>query len=124
MIIHETLYDLFPPSTFDPALTSPLTHGDFIQYVLIPEVGLRLIMEDRDLVGHRGAVEALRTLRESVRYGVVMFPEEGSKDGEVDSKGEGVADKVFMERAMKRRREQEDEGETLSKRVFKKRNLD
>ncbi|KAF8074673.1 RTC4-like domain-containing protein [Lyophyllum atratum] len=49
VIIHQTLYDLFPPASLDPGLVAPLTPNDFIQRILVPEVGVRLVMEDMGL---------------------------------------------------------------------------
>ncbi|KAI0357987.1 hypothetical protein OH77DRAFT_1374221, partial [Trametes cingulata] len=70
VIIHQTLCDLFPPASFDPAAALPLTPADFIAHVLVPEAALNLIMEDLKL----DRADALKTLRESVEYGVAMFP--------------------------------------------------
>ncbi|KAI0331662.1 hypothetical protein GY45DRAFT_1275558, partial [Cubamyces sp. BRFM 1775] len=79
VIIHQTLCDLFPPASFDPAAALPLTPADFIAHVLVPEAALNLIMEDLNL----SRSDALKTLRDSVEYGVAMFPVdegEGGKD--------------------------------------------
>jgi len=104
---------MFPPDSFDLKLINPFSANDFIQRVLVPEVALRLIMEDRRLKGLAGAEAALLVLRESATYGVTMFPEDSgesmnaSSRGRKDSKTDviGVGDRIVMERAMKRRRE-------------------
>ncbi|OSD04878.1 hypothetical protein PYCCODRAFT_1348475, partial [Trametes coccinea BRFM310] len=77
MIIHQTLCDFFPPASFDPIAALPLTPADFIAHVLVPEAALNLIMEDLDLP--RG--DALKTLRDSVEYGVAMFPVDEGENG-------------------------------------------
>ncbi|RDX48131.1 hypothetical protein OH76DRAFT_1383903 [Lentinus brumalis] len=110
VIIHQTLCDLFPPTGFHPDATLPLTPADFITLVLVPEAAVHLIMEDLSLP--RG--EAIETLRESVEYGVAMFPADdegelagggfGSKSGKL-----GATEKMFMDRARVRRKELEEE---------------
>lgn len=116
MIIHQTLLNMFPLDSFDPATVAPFTANEFIQRILVPEVALRLIMEDRGLKGLMGAETALQVLRDSTAYGVVMFPEdsgEGARrnDHKLDA---GVGDRIVMERARKRRKEIEiEEGGNL-----------
>ncbi|KAH7920529.1 hypothetical protein BV22DRAFT_1133001 [Leucogyrophana mollusca] len=119
VIIHQTLYNLFPPSSFDASLIVPLTPAEFIQRILVPEAALELIMEDlcidRD--------EALVTLRESAQYGVAMFPDTAISEGKVaGAEGEdeemGVADQIVMERARVRRMELEQE-ERIEEEMFK-----
>ena len=132
MIIHQTLYDLFPLHTLDPALTAPLTPNDFIRLILVPEVGLRLIMEDQGLAKDSGIVEAVKILRESANYGVAMFPEDGGEwDGAVaggkagrslhgEDEEMGAADLILMERARRRRKElelEEEEEEIFARKV-------
>lgn len=116
MIIHQTLYNLFPPSSMDPTLIAPLTSGEFIQRILVPEVGVRLIMEDMGLKGAEGMKQGIKVLRESANYGVAMFPEDGGEWGGGESAGKddddmemGVGDLIIMERARKRRKELEEE---------------
>ncbi|KII85748.1 hypothetical protein PLICRDRAFT_79772, partial [Plicaturopsis crispa FD-325 SS-3] len=70
-IIHQTLFNLFPPESMDPELTHPIAPADFIRLVLAPEVALNLVKEDLGC----GKRSALKTLRESSVYGVAMFPE-------------------------------------------------
>ncbi|GLB43350.1 putative RTC4-like domain containing protein [Lyophyllum shimeji] len=108
VIIHQTLYDLFPPTAIDPRLVAPLTPNEFVQRILVPEVGVRLIMEDMGLDESK-VEEAVRILRESANYGVAMFPvDEGDEGDGVRSSGKlGVADSIVMERARKRRKELE-----------------
>ena len=114
VIIHQTLFDMFPPASFDPKRILPLTSNEFILRILVPEVALRLIMEDRDLEGDDGMHEALIVLRESSTYGVAMFPEDGG-GGSTGRKRKDdamwVGDKIVMERARKRRKELEEEEE-------------
>ena len=115
IIIHQTLFNLFPPSSFDVSFVSPLTPAEFIQRVLVPEAATRLIAQDLN----SSVEEALVTLRESVQYGVAMFPDTDSKRAVVDEDdGEmGVADKIVMERARARRKELEVE-ERLEKEMI------
>lgn len=96
-IIFQTLCKLFPPGSLEPSKTHPLSPMDFIHYVLVPQVGLMLIQEDL----HLSSEEALKTMRESRRYGVAMFPHESDFD-KIDA-----ADEVTIEQARKRRRELE-----------------
>ncbi|CDO69661.1 hypothetical protein BN946_scf184851.g49 [Trametes cinnabarina] len=107
MIIHQTLCDLFPPASFDPAAALPLTPADFIAHVLVPEAALNLIMEDLNL----SREDALKTLRDSVEYGVAMFPvDEGENGkGDEDSMIMGAGEQMIMERARVRRKELEEE---------------
>ncbi|KAI9067967.1 hypothetical protein FKP32DRAFT_1538104, partial [Trametes sanguinea] len=77
VIIHQTLCDLFPPASFDPVAALPLTPADFIAHVLVPEAALNLIMEDLNLP----RADALKTLRDSVEYGVAMFPVDEGESG-------------------------------------------
>jgi hypothetical protein len=118
IIIQQTLFNLFPLDTFDLKLIKPFTANDFIQRILIPEVALRLIMEDRGLRGLSGAEEALQVLRESTTYGVTMFPEDSGEGtsgcgGKKSGKGGlfGIGDRIVMERARKRRKEIDEGGE-------------
>ncbi|KAE9399201.1 hypothetical protein BT96DRAFT_920289 [Gymnopus androsaceus JB14] len=108
----------------------------FIDRVLLPEVAVRLIMEDKSLSGSSGARKALQILRDSSSYGVAMFPEDAGEQGDGEgkrknkSRGKGkgvyqsdeadedetnkemnVADQMAMEKARKRRLELEKEDE-------------
>ncbi|TRM65403.1 RTC4-like domain-containing protein [Schizophyllum amplum] len=76
-IITQTLYSMFPMDIIDPDKVAPIGPGEFLQRVLLPEAGLRLIEEDRGL----GQADALRTLRESAKYGVAMFPDDAGVAG-------------------------------------------
>ncbi|KIK93689.1 hypothetical protein PAXRUDRAFT_828700 [Paxillus rubicundulus Ve08.2h10] len=108
VIIHQTLFDLFPPSSFDVSLITPLAPAEFIQRILVPEAAVRLIAQDlcADIE------DAIVTLRESAQYGVAMFPdtsENRRKGADVDDDEMGVADQIVMERARVRRKELEEE---------------
>ncbi|KAJ7623920.1 RTC4-like domain-containing protein [Mycena polygramma] len=81
VIITQSLYKSFPPETVDAELVSPLTLREFIGCVLVPEVGMRLIMEDLDL----DKDEAVAVLRASASYGVSMFPDDGGASGMEDT---------------------------------------
>jgi RTC4-like domain len=112
VIIHQTLFNMFPPASFDPARISPLTSNEFVLRILVPEVALRLIMEDRDQEGNDEMHQALVVLRESSAYGVAMFPEDGVEGSTGQKRRDdvmGVGDKIVMERARKRRKELEEE---------------
>ncbi|KAG8215087.1 hypothetical protein J3R82DRAFT_8508 [Butyriboletus roseoflavus] len=101
VIIHQTLFDLFPPSTFDASLIAPLAPAEFIQRILVPEAAVRLIAQDlcADID------DAIVTLRESAQYGVAMFPDTGENKRNGADDGMDVADKIVMERARARRKE-------------------
>lgn len=114
VIIHQTLFDMFPPASFDATRILPLTSNEFVLRVLVPEVALRLIMEDRNLEGNDGMDQALIVLRESSTYGVAMFPEDGGEGSTGKKRRDDtmfVGDKIVMERARKRRKELEEEEE-------------
>ena len=106
---------MFPPGSMNASLIAPLTGNEFMEKILVPEVALRLIMEDRSLKGEEGKQEALTVLRESSSYGVFMFPEDGGEWGGQRRKARdnqlGVGDMIVMQRAMKRRKELEEERE-------------
>ncbi|KAI5825177.1 hypothetical protein K523DRAFT_420219 [Schizophyllum commune Tattone D] len=108
-IITQTLYSMFPMDLIDPDKVFPLSPSEFLQRVLLPEAGLRLIEEDRG----RGASDALRTLRESAKYGVAMFPDDSGVGGRQSLGGSGggggVADGIVMARAARRRQQIEAE---------------
>ena len=95
LIIYQTIYQLFPPDATDPDSTTPLTPSDFIQRILVPEAAVHLIMEDLQST----YPSAIKTLRESVEYGVAMFPDTGGDNEE----GMKAADEVMKERARVRR---------------------
>ncbi|KAJ7188773.1 RTC4-like domain-containing protein [Mycena filopes] len=116
VIIHQALYDMFPLTTIDPNLVDPLTPNEFIQRILVPEVGMRLVIEDMDLnpEARSDKKQAVAVLRESASYGVAMFPEDGGdlaggsgKKSRGDDDGMAVAELMVMERARKRRKELE-----------------
>ena len=97
LIIHQTIYQLFPPETISPDSTAPLTPSDFIQRILVPEAAVHLIVEDLQSTYSN----AIKTLRESVEYGVAMFPDTGADNEE----GMRAADDVVKERARARRKQ-------------------
>ncbi|KAK7042406.1 RTC4-like domain-containing protein [Favolaschia claudopus] len=77
-LIQRVLYAWFlptPESRLDH-ITSPLSVTEFIERILVPEVGLRLIAEDwgLDLGVANDMLMAKGILRESSSYGGVMFP--------------------------------------------------
>ncbi len=99
MILHQTLYNMFPPTSFEPQSIMPLTPQEFIQRILVPEAALVLIMEDTG----QDRAQAVQTMRESAGYGVAMFPDTS------EGPGVGAAEDIVLERARARRRELEDE---------------
>ncbi|KAJ7099513.1 RTC4-like domain-containing protein, partial [Mycena belliarum] len=117
VIIHQTLYDMFPLTSIDPDLVDPLTPNEFIQRILVPEVGMRLVIQDMhlDVEDRSDKKQAVAVLRESASYGVAMFPEDGGdwagasgkKKSDTDDDVMGVAEQMVMERARKRRKELE-----------------
>lgn len=112
MIINQTIYDLFPPTDFEPNSTLPLTPTEFIQRVLVPEAAVSLVMED--LQESRG--KAIMTLRESASYGVAMFPDDHA-DGTFLTAGEQIVQKRAAARRQeleKEEREEEDMWAALS----------
>ena len=92
---------MFPPDMIDMNSTTPLTPSDFIQRILVPEAAVYLIMEDLQST----YLGAIKTLRESVEYGVAMFPDTGGDNEE----GTKAADDVVKERARVRRKQLEEE---------------
>ena len=105
---------MFPLASFNPTRILPLTSNEFMSRILVPEVALRLIMEDRGLEGNDGMHQALIVLRESSTYGVAMFPEDGGEGWTGKKRRDDVmfvGDKIVMERARKRRKELEEEEE-------------
>jgi hypothetical protein len=103
IIIHQSLYSLFPPDGIPPALVLPLTPDQFLTRVLVPETAVLLIQQDMSLTTKR---QALRVLDESKKYGLAMFPEQAQSE-EVASVGEDLA----RERARTRRKVLEARGE-------------
>ncbi|KZT70805.1 hypothetical protein DAEQUDRAFT_764374 [Daedalea quercina L-15889] len=99
VIIHQTMYDMFPPASFSPDSTLPLNPNDFIQLILIPEATVSLIMEDMGQTRE----EAVVTLRDSAEYGVAMFPDDQTEGANAVDQGE----QIIMKRAEARRRELE-----------------
>ncbi len=99
MILHQTLYNMFPPSSFDAQSIAPLTPQEFIQRILVPEAALALIMEDTG----QDRIQAVQTMRESAGYGMAMFPDTS------EGPGIGAGEDIVLERARARRRQLDDE---------------
>ncbi|KAK1218659.1 hypothetical protein PQX77_018647 [Marasmius sp. AFHP31] len=76
--MHHAIFKMFPPSSVEPGLVAPLDPKEFIQRILVPEVAVCLIMEDRKTRGASDYNEAVHVLRDSAAYGVAMFPDDGS----------------------------------------------
>ncbi|KAK2465689.1 hypothetical protein APHAL10511_002233 [Amanita phalloides] len=109
-IIHQTLLDLFPPTSCQLDFIEPLTPKQFVQRVLVPEVAIRLIQEDMGLNGASSLSEAIQVLQDSSKFGVAMFPDDSAEKDDMDDIDQlGVADMIAMERARKRRKEMEEE---------------
>lgn len=98
MMFSQTLYDLFPPATFPPNSTLPLTPVDFVQRVLLPEAAVSLIMEDME----QSRKAAIATMRESAQYGVAMFPDDHAE-------GLSAGERIVKKRAEARRKQLERE---------------
>ncbi|KAJ7888542.1 hypothetical protein B0H14DRAFT_3714701 [Mycena olivaceomarginata] len=89
--------------------------NEFVQRILVPEVGMRLVMEDMDLDGENRADKkrAVAVLRESASYCVAVFPEDGGewcgvsgkKHRGGDEEALGVVEQMLMERACKHQKE-------------------
>lgn len=71
---------MFPDDAVDPEMVKPLTLRDFIGRILVPEVGMRLIMQDMGLEDDNpvSKQKAIGVLRASAKYGVSMFEDDGS----------------------------------------------
>lgn len=134
MIIHQTLYSLFPPSSFDPTLIAPLTPTEFIQRILVPEAAVGLIIEDREMdpTNEKHKMKAVKILRESAAYGVAMFPDADTNCGpngkgkgmkDEDDWDMGVGDEIVRERARARRKELEEE-ERLEEEIWAKNEME
>nr|GAT56195.1 predicted protein [Mycena chlorophos] len=110
VIIHQTLYDMFPLTEIQPQLVNPLTPNEFIQRILVPEVGMRLVMQDMDLDIEDSAdkKQAVAVLQNSATYGVAMFPDD-SGSGRNNGDDVDVGEQLIMQRAMRRRAELEAE---------------
>lgn len=108
MIIYQTLYGLFPLENVDADRVAPLTPTEFIQRVLVPEAAAVLVQMD---MGYTDKADAVRTLRESSKYGTAMFPDMDNNEGggEDGVGGGGVGEKMVRERARARKKEIEEE---------------
>ena len=78
--MYSCLVRLFPNDAFLPDSTSPLSASDFRTFVLLPEVAVRLIMQD--LSQDRAA--AIRTLLDSMKYGDSRFVLDSDNELEYD----------------------------------------
>jgi hypothetical protein len=78
IIIHQTFFEIFPPSSIPPELIVLLTVMDFIHRGLVPEAVVKPIMEDFkiDATKEVNKVKALKTLKVNAAYGTQMFPDE------------------------------------------------
>ncbi|KAK7435191.1 mitogen activated protein kinase [Stygiomarasmius scandens] len=72
VLISDTLKEMFPD--IRDFIIHPLYAEEFFKYVLIPEVAIRLIMEDQKLVGPEGMATAADIMKKSWIYGVGIFP--------------------------------------------------
>ncbi|GAN02066.1 conserved hypothetical protein [Mucor ambiguus] len=71
-VIMQALFPLFvETSIININNVKPLTPIEFIQQILIPEAGLRLIQQDRD--GKIDLEEAKRIMKESEEYGSIVY---------------------------------------------------
>ncbi|KAJ7682380.1 RTC4-like domain-containing protein [Mycena polygramma] len=79
VIIHEALFDMFPENAVNREATQPLGLREFIARVLVPEVGMRLILQDLGLDSNdvMNKERGVAVMIESASYGVAMFPDEG-----------------------------------------------
>lgn len=69
--IMETLNEIFLKSDYlDKKKTSPLTPIEYLQQVLVPESGMRLIKEDLNLINLH---EACKVMEESSEYGSIVY---------------------------------------------------
>lgn len=68
----QALFPIFlRPSLVSISNVKPLTPVEFIQQILVPEAGLRLIQQDRD--GKIDLEEAKRIMKESEEYGSIVY---------------------------------------------------
>ena len=103
IIIHQTLYSLFPSDDIPLTSVDPLTPDQFLTRVLVPETAVLLIQVDMCLPTKE---EALRVLDESKKYGVAMFPEQAQGEEAAE-----VGEQLARERAKERRKLLEERGE-------------
>jgi hypothetical protein len=88
---------MFPLATIDAGLIHPLTPSGFIQQILVPEVGMRLVSEDMDLDLRKTSdkEQPVAILGESASYGVGMFPDDGGAKG-ANEKAMAIAEQMFV----------------------------
>lgn len=87
ILFHQTLSSAYMPlkstlaspdrPVLTAALTSPLTPSDFVYFVLVPEVAVRLIQQDLDL---KRSVDAFDVFMKSRAYGNSRF---AAEEGEI-----------------------------------------
>ncbi|KAJ7032846.1 RTC4-like domain-containing protein, partial [Mycena alexandri] len=82
IIMIRTLQRIFPEDIVDAETVRPFMLREFIGRILVPEVGMRLIMQDMGLDDNdpTNKQKAIGVLRASVKYGVSMFEDNGSLD--------------------------------------------
>ena len=112
VIIFQVLSNLFPTDGINPDRVAPLTPTEFLQLILVPECAVALIQDD---LGPGATIErAIRTLRDSSKYGTAMFPDLDISGGR--NAGEGIAtgaqwvgEAIVKERVRARRKEIDEE---------------
>ncbi|THU88279.1 hypothetical protein K435DRAFT_607917, partial [Dendrothele bispora CBS 962.96] len=82
-IIRQTLIDMFPDDSTCAlfADVKPFDFQIFLDRILVPEVGKLLTMQDQGLYGLNGATEAVKIMRESSKYGALMFSDDDREEG-------------------------------------------
>jgi hypothetical protein len=101
-IIAAALSEMFPPDSWSQSIyTGPLNPLAFIAKILVPEVAMRLIMEDMgwDVEQADQRAKCRELMLASSEYGALTFPEDGLEGNDVAAL---LAD--MGERAAKRRR--------------------
>lgn len=99
VINHQILYNLFPLALIDPDLVSPLMASKLLQCILVPEISVQLIIQDKNLDKNQMR-DAVKILQESANYSVYMFPvdKEEENKGIQDNSKLGAADMIVMKR--------------------------
>ncbi|KAK7022325.1 hypothetical protein R3P38DRAFT_1116603 [Favolaschia claudopus] len=75
-LFQKIMYTWFPPTRNNELHSAPLNTRQFIEQILVPEIGMRLIAEDLGLDNLHDAIEVLRA---SSKYGAGMFPADGEQ---------------------------------------------
>ncbi|KAF7364568.1 RTC4 domain-containing protein [Mycena venus] len=84
---------MFPAATTNTDSIQPFGLRDFIGQVLVPEVGMRLIMQDMrlDMNDPTDKNQGVAVMRDSASYGTSMFPEDSRAESDIgDDESEGV----------------------------------